>query len=143
MLLATVIFATALISIATVYQYIAIATAKTRTRIVGQYLAKGLMEKCEAAKYYNVLEFRSTGPSPARTYDPIPMTYIKDGQSITHVFYREVDVYDAPSHIEGIPVFNVVRARVVRVRVSWEEKNRRTEATRPFCEYTTYIGENS
>ena len=143
MLLATVIFATAMISIATVYQYIANATAKTRTRVVAQYLAKGLMEKCEAAKYYNVLELESTAHGGPRVYDPIPLTFIKDGNSITHVFERDVDVTDAPQMINGSLVFDAVKARIVRVRVTWEEKNRRTGSSRPYCEYITYIGENS
>lgn len=143
MLLATVIFATAMISIASVYQYIANATAKTRTRVVAQYLAKGLMDKCEAAKYYNVLELESITHGGPRVYDPIPLTFIKDGNSITHVFERDVEVTDAPTNINGVPVFDVVKARIVRVRVTWEEKNRRSGNSRPYCEYITYIGENS
>ena len=59
MMVATMIFATAMISIATVYQYIAIAAAKARVRMMGQYLAKGLMEECVAAKYYNVVNLAS------------------------------------------------------------------------------------
>lgn len=154
MMIATVIFATALISIASVYQYIAIATAKARTRLVGQYLAKGLMERCVAAKYYNVLELASvpsptppTGASkipgyPTAVYPPVEMTFRKDGTAITNLYYQEVQVDDsAPMGSGGIG--GPLPARLVRVKVSWEEQNRRSVDARPFAEYRAYIGQNS
>ena len=136
------------------YQYIATATAKARTRLVGQYLAKGLVEKCVAAKYYNVLELASVAspvpPSgsgkipgyPTAVYPPVEMTYRKDGAAITHLYYQEVQVDDsAPIGSGGIG--GALPARLVRVKVSWEEKNRRSVNARPFAEYRAYIGQNS
>jgi hypothetical protein len=153
MLLAAMIFATAMISFASVYQYIAIATGKARTRIVGQYLAKGLMEKCLAAKFYNVLELASVStpalttadpPVTPITYPPVTMKYRKDGTEIEHVFETTVQVDDATSTPEGAAIFTSMRGRLVRVRVTWEEKNRRgPTGDRPYSEYRTYIGENS
>ncbi len=143
MLVATMIFVTVMISIASVYQYIATETARNRERLVGQYLARGLMEKCVAARYTNVVELASTGTlvdaTPA-VYPPVQMIYRKDGQVITTVFYSEVRVDESAD-----PVFTVgnTSARIVTVRVSWEDKNRRTAGSRPYAEYRTFIGENS
>lgn len=138
MLVATMIFAIAIIPMAMVFQYVAMSTGRLRTRLVGQYLAKALMEKCVAAKYYNVLELESDTMGGPMVYPPLDMTFRKDGTEVVHTFYQEVDVADATSGWQG-----VLNGRVVRVRVSWEEKNQRTAATRPYCEYRTYIGENS
>lgn len=143
MLLATMVFATALISIASVYQYIAIATGKARTRIVGQYLAKGLMEKCVAAKFYNVMELASVAPGTA-VYPKVQMKYVKDGVEAIHEFEQLVQVDDCTAVDSfGNPIFASIRGRLVRVRVTWEEKNRRGAGDRPYSEYRTYIGENS
>jgi hypothetical protein len=141
MIFAVMIFATALVPMALVFQYIAMSTGKARTKLVGQYLAKGLIEKCIAAKYYNVTQLATivNGAAGPMTYDPIELTFRKDGGVVTHLFYSEVEV----SQATGAWVGGNVAGRVLRVRVSWEEKNRRTAATMPFCEYITYIGENS
>lgn len=143
MMVATMIFATAMIAFASVYQYIATASAKARTRMMGQYLAKGLMEECVAAKYYNVLNLASSSGNISLTspvvYDPIEMIFRRNGQVLTHTFEREVQVDDstATAFTSG-----GTRARLVRVRVTWEEKNMRG-AGAPYAEYRTYIGENS
>lgn len=143
MLCATLIFATAMITFASVYQYISIATGKARARIVGQYLAKGLMEKCVAAKFYNVTELASVAPGTA-VYPPVTMKFRKDGTEIEHVFESSVQVDNCTATDSfGNPVFAAMRGRLVTVRVTWEEKNRRAAADRPFSEYRTYIGENS
>jgi hypothetical protein len=139
MIFATMIFATAIIPMALVFQYIATSTSKVRTKLVGQYLAKGLIENCIAAKYYNVVELESDIHGGPMVYSPVDLTFRKDGGVITHTFYPEVDVEPAL----GAWVGSSINGRVVRVRVSWEVKNRRTAGTMPFCEYTTYIGENS
>lgn len=138
-LLATMIFATVLIPMAVVFQYIAISTGKTRAKLMGQYLAKGTIEKCLAAKYYNVLELRSDTFGGPMHYDPIEMTIVKDGSPITYQYFPEVDVNNAT----GAWVGSSLNARVIRVRVYWDEKNRNTNATRPYVEYSSYIGENS
>ena len=143
MMVATMIFATAMISIASVYQYIAKASAKARVRMMGQYLAKGLMEECVAAKYYNVVNLASSSgnltlPSPV-VYDPIEMIFRRNGQVLTHTFNREVQVDDST---EAIFNSGGTRARLVRVRVTWEEQNMRG-AGAPYAEYRTYIGQNS
>lgn len=150
MVVATMIFCTTMIAFAAVYQYIATATAKSRTRIVAQYLAKGLIERCVAARFINVPELASTGSlaqTPPAVYPPVTLTFRKNGQAIDHVFEQEVQVDDSVAEYPpGVPIFvGNTRARLVTVRVTWEEKNRRGagNSARPFVEYRTYIGENS
>lgn len=138
-ILATLVFTTVMVPLAMVFQYISTATAQTRTKLMGQYLCKGLMEKCLAAKYYNVLELESDIHGGPVTYDPVAMTFRKDGAIIEHLFYPEVDIENAV----GPWIGGSVQGRIVRVRVSWEVKNRRDAANRPYVEYTTYIGQNS
>lgn len=138
-ILATMIFATVMLPLGMVFQYIATATAQTRTKLMGQYLCKGLMEKCLGAKYYNVLELESDTYGGPVTYTPVAMTFRKDGAVIEHLFYPEVEITDA----SGPWIGGSVQGRVVRVRISWEVKNRRTAGTMPYVEYTTYIGQNS
>ena len=133
------IFATALLPMAMVFQYIANSTAKTRAKLMGQYLCKGVMEKCLAAKYYNVDELESVSFGGPMTYDEIEMTIVKDGTPITYLYFVEVEVEPAAGAWTGA----TLRAKVVRAKVSWDEKNRRDETTRPFVEYSSYIGENS
>lgn len=135
------IFATVLIPMAIVFQYIAISTAKTRTKLMGQYLARGLVEKCMAAKFYNVKELAtSVNYAPTGlTYDPIEMTLIKDGTPITYTYFQEVQVTDGTDDWAS----GTLSGLVVRAKVSWEDKNRSDAATRPYVEYISYIGENS
>ncbi len=145
MLLATVIFATAMISIASVYQYIAISVAKARDRIMGQYLAKGLMERCVAARFYNVIELDSVHPPPNASYPDVTMTFRKNGEIFQTVFKQEVQVDDSYARDSAnAPIFTGLRGKLVRVKVTWEEKNRRFGSGKePYAEYRTYIGENS
>jgi uncharacterized protein YjiK len=140
MLFATGIFVLGLLTLAISYQYIATQTARDRSRLVGQFLAKGLMEKCIAARYTNVVNLaskgdilQSTNTSPA-DYPPVQTTFRKNGQAITVNYYSEVTVNQSKD-----PLFTAgnTNARVVVVRVSWELQNR------PFAEYRTLIGENS
>ena len=108
---------------------------------MGQYLTRGLIEKCMAAKFYNVSELATTvdNTPTGLEYAPIEMTFVKDGSPITYQFFPEVHINTAT----GDWATASVRGLVVRTKVSWEEKNRDTAATRPYVEYTSYIGENS
>ncbi len=138
MLVATMIFATVMITFASVFQYIAIATGRNRTRLVGQYIAKGVVEKCVAAKFVNVRNLESIDCGGPMTYAPTTMTFRREGKEVVTEYLTQVDV-EPLSH----PAFTAVQALTVRVRVSWRDKNRDTDATMPYCEYRTYIGQNS
>ena len=132
------IFATVMISFASVFQYIAIATGRTRARLVGQYIAKGVVEKCIAAKYVNVRNLESDDMGGPMTYGLTTMKFRREGEEVITEYKTQVDI-EPLSH----PDFTIVSGYSVRVRVSWDEKNRHTDATRPYCEYRTYIGQNS